>query len=66
MTGLKINFDVLFKGIPKGAWVAVSEDQERVIEFGFEMREVLAKARASGEPNPIMIRVPESVGALIL
>ena len=65
MAPAAINFDDLLKGIPKGAWVAVSEDQVRVVEFGFDMREVLEKARAKGERNPIMMRVPESTNALI-
>ena len=66
MAAVGIDFEALLRGIPKGAWVAVSEDQERVIAYGFEIQEVLKRARDSGERNPIMLRVPEFANALIL
>jgi len=66
MAILAINFPDLLKDIPRGAWVAVSSDQARVIAFGADMRDVLQEARSKGEPDPIILRVPESGSTLIL
>jgi hypothetical protein len=66
MAGLAIDFGLLLKGIPRGAWVAISRDQTRVLNFGADVREVLDAARNAGEEDPIIVRVPESDSALIL
>jgi len=49
----------LLTGVPKGAWVALSSDEERVIAFAAELQDVLAKAKELGEKNPVVMRVPE-------
>lgn len=56
----------LLAGIPKGAWVALSADEERVVAYGAELQEVLQKAKETGEQDPIVIRVPETIGAALL
>lgn len=61
-----LNLNALLHGIPAGAWVAISQDHSRVITFGAEMRDVLATAKTNGEENPLILRVPETEGALIL
>jgi hypothetical protein len=50
----------LLAGVPKGAWVALSRDEEHVIAYAAELQEVLKKAKEAGEPDPIVTRVPES------
>ena len=52
--------------IPRGAWVAVSSDGERVIAYGAELRDVIDEARKKGEADPIIARVPETTSALLL
>jgi hypothetical protein len=56
----------VLKGVPRGAWVAISEEKEEVISFGADMRTVLDEARRKGEKDPLMTRVPESNTTLIL
>ncbi|MGA3024738.1 MAG: hypothetical protein ABSF98_08230 [Bryobacteraceae bacterium] len=61
-----IDFGTLLKDIPRGAWVAISSDYERVVSYGAELRTVLEDAKSAGEPEPILARVPESPGSLFL
>ena len=66
IAALTFDFGALLKDIPKGAWVAISSDQTRVVTFGPDMGEVLQEARKRGEPNAIILRVPEAQTYLIL
>jgi len=50
----------LLADIPKGAWVALSQDEERVIAYAAELQEVLRKAKEAGEIEPIVTRVAET------
>lgn len=59
-----LDFAALLKDIPRGAWVAISADQHRVIAFGADMRKVLEDAKQTGEIDPIITRVPESASSL--
>lgn len=65
-TAPALDFRNLLAGIPRGAWVAISPHHERVLAFGAELATVLAEARAKGEQNPVITRVPESASALML
>jgi hypothetical protein len=56
----------LLADVPKGAWVALSRDEEHVIAYAAELMEVLAKAKEAGETDPIVVRVPESDAVTIL
>jgi|HubBroStandDraft_4_1064222.scaffolds.fasta_scaffold814972_2 hypothetical protein len=56
----------LLKGVPPGAWVALSEDGQSVISYGSEMLAVLKEARDRGEANPTIFRVAEAASALLL
>jgi hypothetical protein len=60
------SFSELLAQVPSGAWVAISQDGTRVVAFGAEMRDVIEKARESGETDPIITRAPQSHMALIL
>ena len=66
MTAPAIDFVKLLEGIPPGAWVAISSDQARVVAYAPRLDEAIEKAREEGEPEPIMVRVPESQSALLL
>jgi Family of unknown function (DUF5678) len=53
--------------VPKGAWVALSNDQERVVAYATELQEALDKAREAGEFDPVVTRVPGlGASALVL
>jgi hypothetical protein len=55
----------LLADIPRGAWVALSRDEERVIAYAAELQEVLRKTKEAGENDPIVTRVPEVDGATL-
>jgi hypothetical protein len=61
-----LDYERLLVNIPRGAWVAISRDEKRLVAFGSEMLEVLRQARAQGESDPIIFRIPETQGALVM
>lgn len=60
------DFSGLLDGIPKGAWVALSQDESRVVTYAAELQEVLRTAREAGEDSPVILRVPEADGATLI
>ncbi len=66
MAAVAFHFGELLKGVPCGAWVAISTDRKHVIVYGADMRKVLEEAKKKGEPNPIILRIPQAAGALLL
>jgi len=56
----------LLKGIPPGAWVAISESQNRALAFGVDAQTVHDEARQMGEDQPLMVRVPDQMLAMFL
>jgi hypothetical protein len=60
------DIEKLLKGVPPGAWVAISGERDRVVSFGADMREVLKEARENGEQDPLIFKVPEQQEALLL
>jgi hypothetical protein len=60
------NLVELLKDVPRGAWVAIGPDYERVIAFGSNLRDVLEEAHRQGHDHPLVVRVPESNVALML
>jgi hypothetical protein len=55
----------LLQGIPKGAWVALSNDQTSVVAYDAELNEAFKKANLKGEDNPVIVRIPEHGSTLI-
>jgi hypothetical protein len=49
----------LLKGIPSGAWVAISERMNSVLSYGPDAQEVLRKAKEQHEDLPLIVRVPD-------
>ena len=66
MAALAIDLSGLTGDIPKGAWVAVAHDWSRVLSYGSEMNKVFEKAHNGGEPDPIIIKIPETNTAVML
>jgi hypothetical protein len=46
----------LLVSVPKGAWVALSSDESRVVAFASELQDVLAESKELGEKNPVVMR----------
>jgi uncharacterized protein DUF5678 len=61
-----LDLATMLKGIPRGAWVAISEAKDRVIAYGSDLRVVIEDAKRKGEADPLITRVPESASTLIL
>lgn len=66
MPAIKLPSEELLSEIPPGTWVAISQDQDRIISTGHSLDEVLGKAAEQGERDPFIIRIPEKSSALIL
>lgn len=45
---------------PLGRWIALSSDESRIVAEGDSFIAVSADAEASGEPNPLILRIPEN------
>jgi hypothetical protein len=54
----------LTKGIPMGAWVAISERQHSVLAYGADAQAVLTEARNKGEAHPLIVRVPDQTTSM--
>jgi hypothetical protein len=59
MSTLLANLSEIVKGVPPGAWAAISELDQRVIACGTDMQAVLQEAREKGESVPLMVKIPE-------
>lgn len=56
----------LLKGIPAGAWVAISERQNKALAYGVDAQVVFNQAIEQGEKLPLMVRVPDQNLAMFL
>lgn len=59
------DFGKLLEGIPRGAWVAISQNEDCVLAYAAELKDAIRKAREQGEPNPVVVRVPQSPAAFL-
>jgi hypothetical protein len=67
MPAVKTLNEDLLVGIAPGTWVAISQDQERVVGTGSTIGEALQNAKGAGEKKqPFIIRVPLENRALVL
>jgi len=55
----------VLKDAPIGEWIALSKDRSKIVATGKTLEETLEAAKAAGETEPIVMKVPP-VGALIL
>ncbi len=56
----------LLVDIPKGAWVALSKDEEKVVAYAAELQEAIKMAKEAGENDPVVVRVPETESLSLL
>jgi hypothetical protein len=59
------DFGKLLEGVPPGAWVALSQTEDRVVAYAAELKDAIRKAQEQGEPNPVIVRVPQSSAAFL-
>ena len=48
----------LLRSAPLNAWIALSEDESRIVAVGNDFGEVSEKADAAGEPDAIILKTP--------
>ena len=56
----------MLAGVPQGAWVALSKDEDRVVAYSAELQDVLQKAKEAGESDPVITRVPEADSSTLI
>ena len=61
-----IDLRELLKELPRGAWVAISSQNDKVVAYGSDMRAVIAEAKSRGEDEPLITRIPEASASLML
>jgi hypothetical protein len=66
MSASTLELSEILKGVPEGAWVAISEQPRRVIAYSPDIQTVLESAKRNGEDEPLIVRVPEQSGMLFL
>jgi hypothetical protein len=49
----------LLVNVPKGAWVALSKNEDKVVAYAAELQDAILKAKDAGENDPVVVRVPE-------
>ena len=65
MVEINSNLTQLLKGY-SDEWVALNEDQTKVVGHGKSLKEALLRAKKKGHNDPILTRVPRHYGAYIL
>lgn len=53
-------------GSEPGTWVALSEDETRVVRRGATFEEAASAAEAGGEPDPVLVLIPENWAPIAL
>ena len=47
-------------------WVALAKDESRVVAKGEDFTQAVENAKNAGEPDPVLIRVPDAWRLLVL
>lgn len=66
MATATIDYPDLLKGLPAGAWVAISERTNEVLAYSAEIQTVIDRAHNLGEDEPLIVRVPDQAVTLFL
>jgi len=51
---------------PRDGWVALSEDESRVVGSGATMEEAVCAASKQGEQEPVLVKTPKEWGQHVL
>jgi hypothetical protein len=62
---VQINLTEVLKDAPRGEWLALSHTEDRVVASAVLIEDAVAAAKAKGEDNPVMMKVPPT-GFLVL
>jgi len=61
-----IHLAELLRNVPAGAWVAISEDEEKVVAYGADIQQVIAAAHDKGVKQPLIVKAPDRQKILFL
>jgi hypothetical protein len=50
----------ILRSAPLNKWIALSEDESRIVAVGDDFQEVSDKSDAAGETDPIILKTPVS------
>ena len=53
----EIRLEIL-RSAPMDSWIALSEDESRIVAVGHTYAEVSARSDAAGESDPIILKTP--------
>ena len=56
----------ILRGIPNSDWIALSNDESRVVAHGPSLPDVIASAKSNGEDDPLITGVPVAVELLTI
>jgi hypothetical protein len=54
----------LLRSAPLNSWVALSQDESRIVAAGQNLDEVIATTHAMGEQDPLILRTPPAWGPI--
>jgi hypothetical protein len=49
----------LLKSAPLDSWVALSEDETRIVAIGSSYNEVVEKSQSAGVSDPVLVKTPK-------
>jgi hypothetical protein len=49
----------LLRTAPLDSWLALSEDETRLVAAGKDLQQVVAEAHANGVANPVVLKTPK-------
>jgi len=61
-----VDLSDLLKGIPSGAWVAISEKDNSILAYGADAQEVIREAKSKGVAVPLIVRKPDQNSVMFL
>jgi hypothetical protein len=63
MTAMSDQIDLRFQALrsaPLNSWVALSEDETRIVAVGTSYEDVVKKSENLGVSDPVLVKTPES------
>ncbi len=60
------NYARMLAGAPANSWIALSEDESKIVGSGSTMEEAVSVAAKHGVADPILIKAPKEWGYSVL
>ncbi len=56
----------ILAGATPNTWIALSQDESRVVASGDNYTNAVENAKDAGEPDPVLIRIPDEWRPMVL